>query len=345
MVKIKDLLSLGKTRLDCVRYWLEHSVKQSLDIVSICLARCRKDKRQRPGNSLLQYMSEEYTYMYSRSQLSHFVHCDKMKLEDTMEIVPTLWHKDDPHDNETLQHEIRKWSRSNTKGLLLSQLGFNVHPDSEKADLLAQQAIRWSWEVESVQTCTSRRGLTYHPVRTAWLWMEEYGADFWPEVTEKRKHLDPSLDFVYLRDRTMPSEAQAKNRLDVDGNMADFCFKKNTLHPHNSIFQSVLQFFAGVHAGLWHNVDYTVCRDRTAAELMADFLESEPWIPSENLLPLYYDGLPSESDGSCESCDCSACNSSRNSAELKKRPAILESGSGNVDFSGVPEDPMDGMES
>ena len=266
-----------------------------------------------------------------------------------MKIVPTLWHEDDPHDNGMLNREIKRWSRDNIRGLLLSQLGFKIHPNSEKSDLLAQQVIRWSWEVESVQTCSSRRGLTYHPVRTAWLWMEEYGAEIWPmEIwpmeIEKRKHLNSSADFVYLRDRTTSSEAKAENTLDVDGNMADFCFVKGPLHPHNSIFQSVLRYFATVHAGLWHDVDYTVCRDWTAAELMADFLGTEPWVPSENLLPLYYEGVSSESDGSCESCDCSACNGSRSPAESKKRPTILELRSAEADPRDVPGNSMDDME-
>lgn len=241
-----------------------------------------------------------------------------------MKVVPTLRHEDDPRDNRMLQREIRRWSRSNTMGVLLSQLGFNIHSNSEKADLLAQQVIRWSWEVESVQTCSSRRGLTYHPVRAVWLWMEEYGTEIWPEETEKRRHLDPSTDFVYLRDRSTASEAQADNSLDIDENIADFCFKSGTLHPHNSMFRSVLRYFAGVHAGLWHDVDYSVCEDWTAAELMADVLGSEPWMPSENLLPLYYEGMLSELDASRESCDCSACSSPRRSAASKKRPTIFE---------------------
>jgi len=247
-----------------------------------------------------------------------------LRIDVTMRTTPTLRHEEDPHDNEMLQHEIRKWSRSNTMGVLLSQLGFRIHPNSGRANLLAQQVIRWSWEIESVQTCSSRRGLTYHPVRTAWLWMEEYGAEIWPEEIEKRKHLDPSFGFVYLRDRSMPSEAHTENSLGIDDNIADFCSKKGTLHPHNSMFQSVLRYLASVHAGLWKDVDYTVCRDWTAAELMADFLEPEPWVPSEDLLPLYYDGILSGSEGGSESCDCSACSSPRSSAASKKRPTIFE---------------------
>lgn len=267
-----------------------------------------------------------------------------MNTDITMKMVPTLWHEDDPRDSQMLQHEIKRWSRDNTMGVLLSQLGFDVHPNSEKAHLLAQQAMRWSWEVESVQTCSSRRKLAYHPVRSAWLWMEEYGAELWPEELEKRNHLDPSTDFVYLRDRSTASEAQADNSLDIDGHIADFCFRKGSLHPHNAMFQSVLRYFAGVHAGLWHDIDYTVCRDRTAAELMTDFLGLEPWIPSDNLLPLYYEGMFSESEGSSQSCDCSVCNSSRSLAESKKRPAILELRSANPDPRGIPENSMDGME-
>lgn len=261
-----------------------------------------------------------------------------------MKIVPTLWHEDDPHDNESLRHEIKRWSRDNILGVLLSQLGLSIHPNTEKANLLAQQVIRWSWEVESVQTCSSRRGLPYHPVRTAWLWMEEYGAELWPEQIEKRQHFDPSTRFIYLRDRSTPSEAQAECSLDIDENIADFCFRKGTLHPHYSMFQSVLRYLASVHAGLWQDADYTVCRDRTAAELMADFLGSEPWIPSDNLLPLYYEGVFSESEGSSESCNCSVCNSSRSLAESKKRPSILELGSAKADPRDVPENSMDAME-
>jgi hypothetical protein len=118
------------------------------------------------------------------------------------------------------------------------------------------------------------------------------------------------------------------------------------LHPYNSMFQNVLRWFASIHAGLWHEVDYTLCRDRTAAELMADFLGLEPWIPLDDLLPLYYGGLCSESDGSCESydCACSACSDSRNSAGLEKHPVILELSTGNADLSSVPESSVDGME-
>jgi hypothetical protein len=79
---------------------------------------------------------------------------------------------------------------------------------------------------------------------------------------------------------------------------------------------------------------------------MADFLGLEPWAPLEDLLPLYYGDLFSNSDGSCESCesDCSVCNGSRNLTGSEKRPAILELSPGNMDPSGVFEDPIDGME-
>jgi hypothetical protein len=206
--------------------------------------------------------------------------------------------------------------------------------------------IRWSWEVQSVQMCDSRLGLTYHPVRTAWLWMEEYGPDIWPEAIEKRRHLDPSTGFVYLRDRSTPSDVQADRFLDIDGNISDFCFQEDMLHPHNSMLQILLRWFASIHAGLWHEVDYTLCKDRTAAELMADFLGLEPWIPLDDLLPLYYGGLCSESDGSCESydCACSACSGSRNSAGLEKHSVILELSTGNADHSGVLETSVDGIE-
>jgi hypothetical protein len=255
-----------------------------------------------------------------------------------MKIVPTLWHEGDPHDHAALQEEIKRWSRSNTMDILLSQLGFDVHQDSGKTNLLVQQVIRWSWEVQSVQTCSSNLGLTYHPVRTAWLWMEEYGAEIWPEEIRKRRHLDPSTTFVYFRDRSTPSEARTEHRLDIDGHIADFCFREDMLHPHNSMFQNVLRYFASVHAGLRHDVDYTICKDWTAAELMADFLELEPWAPLEDLLPLYYGDLSSESDGSCESCDsdCSVCNGSRSLTGSEKRPTILELSPEDMDPSGVP---------
>jgi hypothetical protein len=231
-------------------------------------------------------------------------------------------------------------------GILLSQLGFVLDQTSEKFDLLVQQVIRWSWEVQSVQMCDSRLGLTYHPVRTAWLWMEEYGPDIWPEAIEKRRHLDPSTGFVYLRDRSTPSDVQADRFLDIDGNISDFCFQEDMLHPHNSMLQILLRWFASIHAGLWHEVDYTLCKDRTAAELMADFLGLEPWIPLDDLLPLYYGGLCSESDGSCESydCACSACSGSRNSAGLEKHSVILELSTGNAEHSGVLETSVDGIE-
>jgi hypothetical protein len=263
-----------------------------------------------------------------------------------MKIVPTFWHEDDPQDDAMLQKEIERWSRSNTMGTLLSRLGFSIQQDSEKIHLLAQQVIRWSWEVQSVQTCSSKPILTGHPVRTAWLWMEEYGAEIWPKESEKRRHLDPSTSFVYLRDRSAPSESQAETSLDIDENIAGFCFRKGTLHPYNSMFQNVLRYFASVHAGLWHDVDYTVCRDWTAAELMADFLGSEPWVPLDNLLPLYYEGILSESDGSFESCDsdCSACNGSESSAGSKKRPDILDVRPANTISSGGPEISTGGIE-
>jgi hypothetical protein len=110
------------------------------------------------------------------------------------------------------------------------------------------------------------------------------------------------------------------------------------LHPYNSMFQNVLRYFASVHAGLWHDVDYTICKDWTAAELMADFLELEPWVPLEDLLPLYYGGLFSGSDGRCESCDsdCSVCNGSRNPTRSEKRPTVLELSPENTGPSDVP---------
>lgn len=149
----------------------------------------------------------------------------------TMKIIPALWHEDNPHDNATLQQEIKRWSRSNTADILLSQLGFDMNQTSEKTDLLVQQVIRWSWKVQSVQMCSSKLGLTYHPVRTAWLWMEEYGAEIWPEETEKRRHLDPSTGFVYLRNRSTPSTVQADLSLEIDENISDFCFQEDMLHP------------------------------------------------------------------------------------------------------------------
>lgn len=263
-----------------------------------------------------------------------------------MKIVPTFSHEDDPHDDVMLQQEIERWSRSNTMGTLLSQLGFNIQQDSEKIDLLAQQVIRWSWEIQSVQTCSSRPKLTCHPVRTAWLWMEEYGAEIWPEEDEKRRHLDPSTDYVYLRDRSTPSESKAETSLDIEENIAEFCFRKDTLHPYNSMFQNVLRYFASVHAGLWHDVDYTVCRDWTAAELLADSLGPEPWVPLNNLLPLYYEGILSESDGSFESCDsdCSVCTGSESLAGSKKRPDIVDVRPANTISSSGPEIPMGGIE-
>jgi hypothetical protein len=268
------------------------------------------------------------------------------KINTTMKIVPTLSHEDDPRDDGMLQKEIERWSRSNTTGTLLSQLGFNIQQNPEKIDLLAQQVIRWSWEIQSVQTCSSKPKVTYHPVRTAWLWMEEYGAEIWPQESEKRRHLDPSTGFVYLRDRSAPSKSQAETSLDIEENIAEFCFRKGTLHPYNSMFQNVLRYFASVHAGLWHDVDYTVCRDWTAAELMADFLGSEPWVPLDNLLPLYYEGILSESDGSSGSCDSyySVCSGSESSAGSKKRPDILDLRPANTEPSGGLEDPMDDIE-
>jgi hypothetical protein len=168
--------------------------------------------------------------------------------------------------------------------------------------------------------------------------MEEYGAEIWPEEIRKRRHLDPSTTFVYFRDRSTPSEARTEHRLDIDGHIADFCFREDMLHPHNSMFQNVLRYFASVHAGLRHDVNYTICKDWTAAELMADFLELEPWAPLEDLLPLYYGDLSSESDGSCESCDsdCSVCNGSRSLTGSEKRPTILELSPEDMDPSGVP---------
>ncbi|KAI4755979.1 hypothetical protein E4T52_11839 [Aureobasidium sp. EXF-3400] len=244
-----------------------------------------------------------------------------------MKIVPTLSHEDDPRDDGMLQKELERWSRSNTMGTLLSQLGFNIQQNSEKIDLLAQQVMRWSWETLSVQTCSSKPKLTYHPVRTAWLWMEEYGAEIWPEESEKRRHLDPSTDYVYLRDRSTPGESQVENSLDINENIAEFCFKKGTLHPYNSMFQNVL-------------------RDWTAAELMADFLGSEPWVPLDNLLPLYYEGILSESDGSSGSCDSyySVCSGSESSAGSKKRPDILELRPANTKSSSGAEVPLGGIE-
>jgi hypothetical protein len=263
-----------------------------------------------------------------------------------MKNVPTPWHEGDPHDNATLQQEIKRWSRSNTMGILLLQLGLDMNQTSEKFDLLVQQVIRWSWEVQSVQMCNSELGLTYHPVRTAWLWMEEYGSDIWPVENDKRRHLDPSTSFVYLRDRSTPSHVQADHSLEIDENISDFCFQEDKLHPHNSMFQNVLRWFASIHAGLCHEVDYTLCKDRTAAELMADFLGLEPWIPLDDLLPLYYGGLCSESDGSCESydCACSACSGSRDLAGLEKHPVVLELSTENVDLNDVPASSVDGME-
>jgi hypothetical protein len=260
-----------------------------------------------------------------------------------MRIVPTLSHGDDPHDNAMSKQEIKRWSRINTTGILLSQLGFSVDQTPEKSDILVQQVIRWSWEVQSVQMCSSKMGLTYHPVRTAWLWMEEYGPEIWPREIEKRGHLDPSTGFIYLRDRSTPSGVQADLSLEIDENISDFCFGEDKLHPYNSMFQNVLRWFASIHAGLWHQVDYTVCRDWTAVELMADFLGLGPWIPLESLLPLYYGDLFSGSGGSCESCDsdCSACSGSRSLAESKKHPVMLEL----TDFNSVPESSVDGMES
>lgn len=143
-----------------------------------------------------------------------------------MKNVLTLCHEDDLHDNAMLQHEIKRWFRSNTIGIFLSHLGFDMNQPSEKIDLLVQQVIRWSWEVQSVQMCSSKMGLRYHPVRTAWLWMEEYGPDVWPVEIDKRRHLDPSTDFVYLRDRSTLSNVQADLSLEIDENISDFCFRR-----------------------------------------------------------------------------------------------------------------------
>jgi len=176
--------------------------------------------------------------------------------------------------------------------------------------------------------------------------MEEYGSEIWPEEIEKRRHLDPSTDFIYLRDRSSPSEVPGEHFLNIDENIAEFCFRKGTLHPYNSMFQTVLRYFASVHAGLWHNVDYIVCEDWTAAELMAEFLGLESWVPLEGLLPLYYGSMFSECDGSCESCDsnCSACTGLRVSTNSKKHPAILEPNPGYTHPSRIPGSPMDDME-
>jgi hypothetical protein len=61
--------------------------------------------------------------------------------------------------------------------------------------------------------------------------MEEYGPEIWPEEMEKRRHLDPSTDFVYLRDRSTPSTVQAELSLKIDENISDFCFQEVMLHP------------------------------------------------------------------------------------------------------------------
>ncbi|KAI5277038.1 hypothetical protein E4T47_00188 [Aureobasidium subglaciale] len=283
-------------------------------------------------------------------------------------LVSAHGHKEDLNDKASWQREIMRWSLKHivncapstladsvkmqyNADMAISQLGFNVHQQPETSYMLAQQVHRWRWEVENVQACGPKLRLPYHPVRAAWLWMEEYGAELWPADVHKRGHLYPSTTFVYLRDRSEYVDLEPDQRLDVDENIAEFCFSKGTLHPYNDMFQKVLQCFAGMQSGLWRHVNKSICRARTAAELMVDFLGSEPWIPEQRgFIPLYY------VEGDSESCssDDSTLSSMRDansqasgvrlSSGLEPRTTAWELQVGSQSVQHTPESFMNDMD-
>ncbi|KAI5204276.1 hypothetical protein E4T39_03723 [Aureobasidium subglaciale] len=292
-----------------------------------------------------------------------------INLKKTMQsLVSAHGHKEDLNDKATCQREIMRWSLKHTVNcapstmedsvkmqynadMTISQLGFNIHQQPESSYMLAQQVYRWCWEVENVQACGPNPHLPYHPVRAAWLWMEEYGAELWPADIGRRGHLYPSTTFVYLRDRNGYIDLEPDQRLDVDENIAGFCFSKGTLHPYNDMFQKVLQYFAGMQSGMWSHVEKSICRARTAAELMADFLGSEPWMPEQRgFIPLYY---VEDDTGSCSSDDStpssmpdanSQTSGFRISTRSGQRTTASEPQVGSRSAQRSPESPTNGMD-
>lgn len=256
-------------------------------------------------------------------------------------LIAVQGQKEDPNHWKTMRRELERWSASHgisswiteaerrqNAETSLSQLGIDITMDPARHNMLARQVVRWSWEVQSVQGCGPKLHLPYHPIRTAWLWMEEYGPDLWPADEKKRGHLDnwaqdTDSSFVHLRDRAEIQHQDIEQRVDIIENIPQFCFSKGTLHPYNSMFQQVLQYFAGVYAGLWDGVDYKTCENQTAAQLMAQFLGMKPWVPEQAYLPLFYnidEDFESDCGRSCCS-DCSTCSyvSSEAGVVLRRR--------------------------
>lgn len=180
-----------------------------------------------------------------------------------------------------------------------------------KENVLARQVIRWTWETQQVQRLQSISCQTWptHPMRTAWLWIEEYGAELWPAEIEKRGHLhprfrNPTEGFVYLRDRGKRDKIPFEGFDDIVGHMPDFCFEDGRLSPFNSMFWNILYYFADVYLGVY-SCDITSWEGQTAAQLMAEFLGQKPWVPGKEFLPLYYQSSGAGCDDSLNSSSCS----------------------------------------
>jgi hypothetical protein len=245
---------------------------------------------------------------------------------------------DSINNNNTIQSQATAETLDRLKQHLIYNLSFDPDLDPKLQATLAKQIRRYSWEVEQIQRAAPQLHLAFHPIRTAWLWMEEYGAQLWSESEHKRMHLhphhrNPAGAFVFLRDACWAEvefddvdddddEEQVDYgdyyhdfRPEIDENLAAFCYLSDSgLHPYNWMFKKVLWLFAGVYEGLWDGGDdddddeFAVAgHHRTAAQLMAEFLGEKAWRPQRGFLPLYYEDedlgtaseCSSDSDDSC----------------------------------------------